>query len=117
MKGISELPKLMITIMYGSTRNEDTKKFTFTSDAKCAMREIAEYARTLEWVRKFEAQDMSEKLKSASADYLYFYMTVKTATAPNPLLRNYSILFLMPTIVEKYQDEWEGEENEKSEMA
>ncbi len=117
MKGISELPKLMITVLDGSTRNEDTKKFTFTSEAKCAMRKIAEYARTLKWVRKFEAQDMPEKLKSASADHLYFHMLVKTATAPDSLLRDYSILFLMPTIVEKYQDEWEREENEKSEMA
>lgn len=117
MKGISELPKLMITILEGSTRNEDTKKFTFTSDAKCAMREIAEYARTLEEVQEFEAQHMSEKLKSASADYLYFYMTAKTANAPNALLRNFSVLLLMPTIVEKYQDEWEREENEESEMA
>ena len=117
MKGISELPKLMITILEGSTRNEDTKKFTFTSDAKCAMREIAEYARTLEWVREFEAQYMTEELKSASADALYFHMIAKVASAPNSLLRDYSILLLMPTIVEKYQDEWEGEENEKSEMA
>lgn len=117
MKGIFELPKLMITVLDGSTRNEDTKKFTFTSDAKCAMREIAEYARTLEWVRKFEAKYMSEELKSASADYLYFRMTVKTANAPNSLLRDYSVLLLMPTIVDKYEDEWEREENEKSEMA
>ena len=117
MKGISELPKLMITILDGSTRNEDTKKFTFTSDAKCAMREIAEYARTLEEVRELEAQYMSEELKSASADHLYFYMMEKAANVPDSLLLDSSILVLMPTIVEKYQDEWEGEENEKSEMA
>ena len=117
MKGISELPKLMITILEVSTRNEVTKKFTFTSDAKCAMREIAEYARTLEMVREFEARHMSEELKSASADHLYFHMLVKVASAPNSLLRYSSILILMPRIVEKYQDEWEREENEKSEMA